>query len=49
MRSLASSDSVVHSVVDSGAVSEEDGAGWEGGGGGQEGETSERLQQRKRL
>lgn len=45
MRSLASSDSVVHSVME-GAVSEE-GAGGEGGGGGQEGETSERLQQRK--
>ena len=45
VRSLASSDSVVHSVME-GAVSKE-GAGGEGGGGGQEGETSERLQQRK--
>ena len=45
MRSLASSDSVVHSVME-GAVSEE-GAGGEGGGGGQEGKTSERLQQGK--
>ena len=46
MRSLASSNSVVHSVMD-GGVSDEDWAGGEGGGGGQEGETSECLEQRK--
>ena len=48
VRSLASSNSVVHSVMDRG-VSEEDwaGGGGEGGGGGQEGETSECLEQRK--
>ena len=45
MRSLTSSDSVVNSVME-GAVSEERACG-EGGGGGQEGETSERLQQGK--
>ena len=46
VRSLASSNSVVHSVMDRG-VSDEDWAGGEGGGGGQEGETSECLEQRK--
>ena len=46
MRSLASSNSVVHSVMERG-VSDKDGACGESSGGSQEGETSKCLQQRK--